>query len=176
MTLRASNQEDSVAFANIRCLHVLKQDAVVGWGSGVQISGVSLVYCRVAVIFLVVEAVDGEWTLYLGHGEVGELPVFLATTTERTVAVDTCLHADACGSTVHVDVVEPYMLDVVGETADRSTMTCTEVAVPDMDVLCIIIADHIVITSTDVAVVDVHVASPDRNTICIMRRLFGLGF
>lgn len=175
MTLRAANQEDSVAFANIRCLHVLKQDAVVGWGSGVQSSGVSLVYCWVTAIFLIVEAVDREWGLYLGHGEVGELPVFLATATERTVTVDTCFHADACGSTVHVDVVEPYMLDVVGKAADRSAMTCTEVAVPDMDVLCIIVADHIVITSADVAVIDVHVASPDRDTVCIMGRLFGPG-
>lgn len=54
VTLRAANQEDSVAFANIRCLHVLKQDAVVGWGRGVQSSGVSLVYCWVTAIFLIV--------------------------------------------------------------------------------------------------------------------------
>ena len=55
-------------------------------------------------------------------------------------------------------------------------MSCTKVAVPNMDVLCIVVANHVIITCTDVAVIDVHVVSPDRDTICVMRRLFSLGF
>ena len=55
-------------------------------------------------------------------------------------------------------------------------MSCTKVAVPNMDVLCIIVANYVIITCTDVAVIDVHVVSPDRDTICVMRRLFSLGF
>ena len=176
MALRAANQEDSVTFANICCLHVLKQNVGVGWGSAIQGSGICLVYGRIAVVVLVVEAVDREWVLHLGHGEVGELPVLLATATQRTVTVDTRLHADTSSCAIHGDVVEPYMLDVFGETTDRSTMSCTKVAVPDMDILCIVIANYVIITCTDVAVIDVHVVSPDRDTICIMRRLFCLGF
>ena len=68
------------------------------------------------------------------------------------------------------------MLDVLGEATDRSTMSCTELAVPDMDVLCIIVANHVIITCTDVAVIDVHVVPPDRDAVCVMRRLFCLGF
>ena len=55
-------------------------------------------------------------------------------------------------------------------------MSCTKVAVPNMDILCIVIANYVIITCTDVAVIDVHVVSPDRDTICVMRRLFSLGF
>ena len=176
MALRAANQEDSVTIANIRCLYVLKQNVGVGWGSTIKSSGICLIYGRVTVVVLVVEAVDREWILNLGHGEVGELPVFLATATQRTVTVDTCLHADTCCSAVHVDVVEPYMLDVLGETTDRSTMSCTKVAVPNMDILCIVIANYVIITCTDVAVIDIHVVSPDGDTVCVMRRLLCLGF
>ena len=176
MALRAANQEDSVTIANICCLHVLKQNAVVGRGSTIKSSGICLVYGRIAVVVLVVVAIDREWVLHLGHGEVGELPVLLATATQRTVTVDTRLHADTSSCAIHGDVVEPYMLDVFGETTDRSTMSCTKVAVPNMDVLCIIVANYVIITCTDVAVIDVHVVSPDRDTICVMRRLFSLGF
>ena len=55
-------------------------------------------------------------------------------------------------------------------------MSCTEVAVPNMDILCIVIANYVIITCTDVAVIDVHVMTPDRDTVCVMRRLFCLGF
>ena len=176
MALRATNQEDSVTFAYICCLHVLKQNAVVGWSCAVHRSCICLIYGWIAVVIFVVEAVDREWVLHLGHGEVGELPVLLATATQRTVTVDTRLHADTGSCAIHGDVVEPYMLDVFGETTDRSTMSCTKVAVPNMDVLCIIVANYVIITCTDVAVIDVHVVSPDRDTICVMRRLFSLGF
>ena len=176
MALRAANQEDSVTIANICCLHVLKQNAVVGRGSTIKSSGICLVYGRIAVVVLVVVAIDREWVLHLGHGEVGELPVLLATATQCTIAVDTRLHADTGSCTIHGDVVEPYMLDVFCETTDRSTMSCTKVAVPNMDILCIVIANYVIITCTDVAVIDVHVVPPDRDTVCVMRRLFCLGF
>ena len=55
-------------------------------------------------------------------------------------------------------------------------MTRSEVAVPNMDILCIVIANYVIITCTDVAVIDVHVMTPDRDTVCVMRRLFCLGF
>ena len=55
-------------------------------------------------------------------------------------------------------------------------MTRSEVAVPNMDILCIVIANYVIITCTDVAVIDVHVVSPDRDTVCVMRRLLCLGF
>ena len=176
MALRATNQEDSVTIANIRCLYVLKQNVGVGWGSTIKSSCICFIYGRVAVVVLVVVAVDREWVLHLGHGEVGELPVLLATATQCTIAIDTCLHADTCCCSVHVDIVEPYMLDVFGKTTDRSTMSCTKVAVPNMDILCIVIANYVIITCTDVAVIDVHVVSPDRDAVCVMRRLFCLGF
>ena len=176
MALRAANQEDSVTIANICSLHVLKQNVGVGWGSAIKSSCICLVYGRVAVVVLIVEAVDREWVLHLGHGEVGELPVLLATATQRTIAIDTRLHADTCCCSVHGDIVEPYMLDVLGETTDRSTMTRSEVAVPNMDILCIVIANYVIITCTDVAVIDIHVVSPDGDTVCVMRRLLCLGF
>ena len=55
-------------------------------------------------------------------------------------------------------------------------MSCTKVAVPNMDILSIVIANYVIITCTDVAVIDVHVVSPDRDTVCVMRRLLCLGF
>ena len=176
MALRAANQEDSITFADICCLHVLKQNVSIGWGSTIKSSGICLVYGRVTVVVLVVVAVDREWVLNLGHGEVGELPVLLATATQRYLVgcfiyILTCLHADTGSCAVHGDVVEPYMLDVLGETTDRSTMSCTEVAVPDMDVLCIIVANDIVIAVADVTVVDINVWTPDRDTISVMRCL-----
>ena len=171
MALRTANQEDGFAIANICCLHVLKQNAVVGRGSTIKSSGICLVYGRIAVVVLVVVAIDREWVLNLGHGEVGELPVLLATATQCTIAVDTRLHADTGSCTIHGDVVEPYMLDVFGETTDRSTMSCTKVAVPDMDVLCIIVTNDIVIAVADVTVVDINVWTPDRDSIGVMRCL-----
>ena len=55
-------------------------------------------------------------------------------------------------------------------------MTRSEVAVPNMDILCIVIANYVIITCTDVAVIDIHVVSPDGDTVCVMRRLLCLGF
>ena len=63
------------------------------------------------------------------------------------------------------------MLDVVGEAADRSTMSSSEVAVPYMDILCIVIADYIIVTIADITVVDIDVWTPDRDTIRVMRCL-----
>ena len=171
MALRAANQEDSITFADICSLHVLEKNAVVGRGSAIQSSCVCLIYSRVTVVVLIVEAVDREWVLNLGHGEVGELPVLLATATQRTIAIDTRLHADSCCCSVHGDVVEPYMLDVLGVATDRSTMSCTKVAVPNMDILCIVVANDIVIAVADVTVVDINVWTPDRDSICVMRCL-----
>lgn len=61
------------------------------------------------------------------------------------------------------------MFDVVGIAADGSTVTSSEIAIPYMNVLCIIVANHVIISITDIAVVDVDVWSPDGNTIRIMR-------
>ena len=176
MALRAANQEDSVTFAYICCLHVLKQNVGVGWGSAIQGSGICLVYGRIAVVVLVVEAVDREWVLHLGHGEVGELPVFLTTATQSYLVgcfiyILTSLHADARCSTVHGDLIKPYMLDVLGVATDRSTMSCTELALPYMDILCIVVANDIVIAVADVTVVDINVWTPDRDSIGVMRCL-----
>ena len=50
-------------------------------------------------------------------------------------------------------------------------MSCTKVAVPDMDVLCIIVTNDIVIAVADVTVVDINVWTPDRDSIGVMRCL-----
>ena len=47
-------------------------------------------------------------------------------------------------------------------------MTCTEVAVPYVDVLCGIITDYVIITIADVAVVDIDVWSPDGDAIGVV--------
>ena len=93
----------------------------------------------------------------------------IATTTESTIRINSCLEADTGGSTIHRDIVEPYMFDVMGIAADGCTMPSSEIAVPYMNVLCIIVANHVIISITDIAVVDVDVWSPDGNTIRIMR-------
>lgn len=61
------------------------------------------------------------------------------------------------------------MFDVMGIAADGCTMPSSEIAIPYMNVLCIIVANHVIISITDIAVVDVDVWSPDGNTIRIMR-------
>ena len=63
------------------------------------------------------------------------------------------------------------MLDVFGEAADRSTMSSSEVAVPYMDILCIVVANDIVIAVADVTVVDINVWTPDGDSIGVMRCL-----
>ena len=60
------------------------------------------------------------------------------------------------------------MLDIVSIATDGGTMTCSEVAVPYVDVLSIVVTNHIVITIADITVVDVDVRSPNRNSVCIM--------
>ena len=139
-------------------------------------SCICLIYGRITVVVLVVEAVDREWILHVGHGEVGELPVFLPTAAQSYLVgcfiyILTSLHADARSSTVHGDLIKPYMLDVFGEAADRSSVTRSEIAVPYMDILCIVVANYVVISVADVTVVDINVWTPDRDTICIMRCL-----
>ena len=171
MAFWATNKEDSVAIANICCLHILQINTIIGWGSAIQCSCVSLVYRRIAIVVFVVEAVDREWVLNLGHSEVSKLPVFLTTATESTITIDTSLHTDTSCGTIHGDVIEPYMLDVLSIATDRSTMACSEVAVPYMDVLCVIVANYIIVTIADITVVDVDVWTPDRDTIRVMRCL-----
>lgn len=63
------------------------------------------------------------------------------------------------------------MLDIVSKATDGGTMTCAKVAVPNVDVLSVIVAYDIVVTITDITVVDVDVRSPDGNTISIVRSL-----
>ena len=63
------------------------------------------------------------------------------------------------------------MFDVLGEAADRSTMSCAELAIPYMDVLCIVVANDIVIAVADVTVVDINVWTPDGDSIGVMRCL-----
>ena len=92
------------------------------------------------------------------------------------ITIDACLHADACRGSGHGDVVEPNVLHIFCIATNGSAMACSEVAVPDMDILCVVITNHIVVTRTDVAVVDVCVVSPDGDAVGVMRWLFCLGF
>ena len=171
VAFRTTDEEDGIARAYISGLDVLEQDTIVGWGA-IQCTGIRLVNRRVCIVFLVVVAVHRERILHVGHREVGELEVFLATATELcnyiVCFVTTCLQTNTCCCAIHRDLIKPNVLDVFGETTDGSTMTCAEVAVPNVDVLSIGITDDIIVTIADVAVVDIDVWSPNRNSVCIM--------
>ena len=171
MALWATDEEDGIAGANIGGLDVLEQNAIVGRGCAIQCASVCLVNRRVCIVFLIVIAVHGERVLHVGHSDVGELEVFLATSTKCAVAIDTCLQTNTGGCTIHRYFIKPNVLDIFGEATDGGTMTCAKVAVPNVDVLSVIVAYDIVVTITDITVVDVDVRSPDGNTISIVRSL-----
>ena len=79
VAFRTTDEEDGIARAYISGLDALEQDTIVGWGSAIQCTSVSLVNRWVCIVFLIVIAVHGERVLDFGHGKISKSKVFLPT-------------------------------------------------------------------------------------------------